>query len=73
MTFAPEWLTGSENLDTSNFMFKWVYLIFFNGIWIVMPGYALWWAYKDLKNALGVRNRVVEARVRAEVGEKKGN
>lgn len=21
MTFAPEWLTGSQNLDTSNFMF----------------------------------------------------
>ena len=21
MTFAPEWLTGSPNLDTSNFMF----------------------------------------------------
>ncbi|PBP17492.1 emopamil binding protein [Diplocarpon rosae] len=30
MTFCPEWLTGNQNLDASNFMFKWVYLIFFN-------------------------------------------
>jgi hypothetical protein len=30
MTFAPEWLTGNQNLDGSNFMFMWVYLVFFN-------------------------------------------
>jgi hypothetical protein len=24
MTFAPEWLSGSPNLDTSNFMYLWV-------------------------------------------------
>ena len=26
MTFCPEWLTGSPNLDTSNPLFLWVYL-----------------------------------------------
>jgi hypothetical protein len=26
MTFCPEWLTGSPNLDTSNALFLWVYL-----------------------------------------------
>lgn len=30
MTFCPEWLVGSINLDTSNFMYLWVYLVFFN-------------------------------------------
>ncbi|KAK0918925.1 hypothetical protein LTS16_012375 [Friedmanniomyces endolithicus] len=30
MTFAPEWLSGSTNLDTTNFMYTWVYLFFFN-------------------------------------------
>lgn len=30
MTFAPEWLTGSPNLDTSNWMYLWLYLVFFN-------------------------------------------
>lgn len=24
MTFMPEWLSGSPNLDTSNFMYKYV-------------------------------------------------
>ena len=27
MTFCPEWLTGSPNLDTSNVLFLWVYLV----------------------------------------------
>ena len=26
MTFCPEWLTGSPNLDTSNPLYLWVYL-----------------------------------------------
>ncbi len=26
MTFCPEWLTGSENLNTSNPLYLWVYL-----------------------------------------------
>ena len=27
MTFCPEWLTGSPNLDTSNPLYLWVYLV----------------------------------------------
>jgi len=27
MTFCPEWLTGSPNLDTSNILNFWVYLV----------------------------------------------
>lgn len=45
MTFCPEWLTGSQFLDTSNWMYKWVYLIFFNGLWVVIPLYALYGQY----------------------------
>ena len=37
MTFAPEWLTGSRNLDTSSPLYLWVYLVFFNELWVVMP------------------------------------
>ena len=37
MTFCPEWLTGSPSLDTSNWLYLWVYLVFFNGIWVVVP------------------------------------
>ncbi|XP_048747235.2 emopamil-binding protein-like [Ostrea edulis] len=37
MTFCPEWLTGSKNLKTDNFLYMWIYLVFFNGIWVVIP------------------------------------
>lgn len=56
MTFCPEWLTGNVNLDTSNFMYKWVYLVFFNGLWVVIPLYVIWWSVCDLSSALAVRD-----------------
>ncbi|KAJ4331739.1 hypothetical protein N0V87_008917 [Didymella glomerata] len=48
MTFAPEWLTGSPNLDTSNWMYLYLYLLFFNGLWVVFPGWILWEAYRSI-------------------------
>lgn len=57
MTFCPEWLTGSQNLDTSNFMFLYVYLWFFNGLWVVMPLYAMWVAYTNIKEAFVVSGK----------------
>ena len=48
MTFAPEWLCGSPNLDTSNFMYLWVYLTFFNMLWVVFPLFVLREAYKGI-------------------------
>ncbi|KAL3422690.1 emopamil binding protein [Phlyctema vagabunda] len=61
MTFCPEWLTGNQNLDTGNFMYKWVYLVFFNMIWVFVPLYALYVAFVDIKNAMMARNGVVAA------------
>ena len=37
MTFCPEWLTGNPSLDTSNWLYLWIYLVFFNGVWVVIP------------------------------------
>ncbi|XP_061463542.1 emopamil-binding protein-like [Rhineura floridana] len=51
MTFCPEWLIGSPNLNTSNWLYLWVYLVFFNGIWVVIPGFLLvqsWLALKKM-------------------------
>ena len=48
MTFAPEWLSGSPNLDTSNFMYKWVYLFFFNTLWVAIPLWVLVEAYNGI-------------------------
>ncbi|ESZ92276.1 hypothetical protein SBOR_7316 [Sclerotinia borealis F-4128] len=72
MTFAPEWLTGNQNLDTSNFMFKWVYLIFFNMLWVFLPVYALYVAFYDIGNAMQVRNSVINARVEMLNRERQG-
>jgi len=37
MVFAPELLTGTKNLATDNWLYLWVYLVFFNGLWVVIP------------------------------------
>ncbi|KAF4628417.1 hypothetical protein G7Y89_g9737 [Cudoniella acicularis] len=63
MTFAPEWLTGNQNLDGSNFMFLWVYLVFFNMLWVFLPLYAMWVSYDDMKNAFMVRNKIAKAQL----------
>lgn len=58
MTFCPEWLTGNINLDGSNFMYMWVYLVFFNMLWVFIPLYAVWYSINDISNAFTVRQAV---------------
>jgi len=48
MTFAPEWLSGNPNLDTSNFMYLWVYLFFFNMLWVWLPAWILYESYNNI-------------------------
>ena len=50
MTFAPEWLTGNPNLDTENPLLLWVYLVFFNTLWVFIP---LWILYEGYVNLTG--------------------
>ena len=53
ITFAPEWLTGNRNLDTSSPFYLWVYLVFFNGLWVVFPVLLLAQSYHAISsNAL---------------------
>lgn len=49
MTFCPEWLVGSPNLNTNSWMYFWVYLVFFNGVWVLIPGLLLWQSWLELK------------------------
>lgn len=58
ITFCPEWLTANHNLDTSNFMYLWVYLVFFNMLWVFIPLYAIGTAVKDINSAFAVREKV---------------
>ena len=48
MTFAPEWLSGNSNLDCSNWMYLWLYLTFFNALWVVIPFWILYEGYYAL-------------------------
>ena len=48
MTFAPEWLSGSPSLDTSTLMYTWVYLFFFNTLWVWFPLWVLVEAYANI-------------------------
>ncbi|XP_003801851.1 emopamil-binding protein-like [Otolemur garnettii] len=49
MTFFPEWLIGSPNLNTSYWLYFWVYLVFFNGMWVLIPGLLLWQSWVELR------------------------
>ncbi|CAG8577293.1 3927_t:CDS:2 [Acaulospora morrowiae] len=47
ITFCPEWLTGNQKLHTESFMYFWVYLVFFNGLWVLIPSILAYqsWTY----------------------------
>ncbi|MGH0138064.1 UNVERIFIED_CONTAM: hypothetical protein FKN15_026041 [Acipenser sinensis] len=49
MTFCPDWLDGSPNLNTGSWLYLWVYLVFFNGIWVAIPGLLLWQSWLGLQ------------------------
>ncbi|KAF2200901.1 Emopamil-binding protein [Delitschia confertaspora ATCC 74209] len=52
MTFAPEWFTGSPNLVTDNWMYLWVYLTLFNGLWVIFPLWILYEGYQAISSAM---------------------
>lgn len=51
MTFAPEWLTASSQLETRHPVYLWVYLVFFNILWVVVPIWVLVQTAKELRAA----------------------
>ncbi|XP_070539028.1 emopamil-binding protein-like [Ptychodera flava] len=57
MTFAPDWLVGSPSLDTSNPLYLWCYLVFFNGLWVVIPIALLYQSWIALKALPTKKNR----------------
>ena len=64
MTFAPEWLSGNSNLDTSNFMHLWVYLVFFNMLWVWFPFWVLYEAYNNISSAFARANGAIGAEIK---------
>ncbi|PGH30867.1 hypothetical protein GX50_06368 [[Emmonsia] crescens] len=62
MTFAPEWLSGSHALDTSDPIYLWLYLVFFNILWVFLPIWVLKQGWVEVKGQF----------VRAALAGKKG-
>ncbi|XP_076454056.1 emopamil-binding protein-like [Babylonia areolata] len=50
MTFCPEWLTGSKALVTDNVLYLWVYLFFFNMLWVVIPLALMYHSWVDIRD-----------------------
>ncbi|XP_060563369.1 emopamil-binding protein-like [Ruditapes philippinarum] len=59
MTFCPEWLTGSKYLHTDNWLYLWVYLVFFNMLWVVIPLLLLWQSWAEMKILLGGQGDII--------------
>lgn len=51
MTFVPEWLSGSRALQTESPVYLWLYLVFFNGIWLAVPVWVLRQAWNEVQDA----------------------
>jgi hypothetical protein len=47
MTFAPEWLSGNTNLQGDDPVYLWLYLVFFNVLWVFIPFWILWEAWSE--------------------------
>jgi len=60
MTFAPEWLSGNTNLDGSNPVYLWLYLFFFNTLWVFIPIWVLYEAYSEFSEAFIVKSGIIE-------------
>lgn len=65
MTFAPEWLTGSTQLETGHPVYLWLYLVFFNTLWVYIPLWVLWEAAKELKKAFVAAESTTQSKKKA--------
>lgn len=63
MTFCPEWLTGSKYLNTENWLHLWVYLVFFNLLWVVFPCLLLWQSWTAVKAVFGEEGEIISEQI----------
>jgi len=54
-------LTGSTQLATHDFVYMWLYLVFFNGLWVCIPLWVLLQAWVEMKAAFVMKEGVEKA------------
>lgn len=57
MTFAPEWLSGNTALASEDPVYLWLYLVFFNTLWVFIPAWILYVAFAEISTAFGTSSR----------------
>jgi hypothetical protein len=70
MTFCPEWLTGSKALNTSNWVFLWLYLFFFNFLWVIIPFALMYHSWVDIRDN-GIAPDYTESKSRSSSSSRK--
>lgn len=50
--FLIEWIDGSPNLNGSDPILLWIYLVFMNGLWVVIPLLLLWDSFARLTEVI---------------------
>ncbi len=54
MTFAPEWLSGNHALAGDDFVYLYLYLGFFNLLWVFIPLWVLRVAFQEISNSFSL-------------------
>jgi hypothetical protein len=62
MTFAPEWLSGNTALAGDDPVYLWLYLVFFNMLWVFVPMWVLYVAYKNISNVFNQTSNGIVAK-----------
>ena len=57
MTFCPEWLSGNTNLAGDDPIFLWLYLVFFNVLWVFIPLWVLYVAWTEVRDAFELKEK----------------
>jgi len=61
MTFCPEWLNANQALDGTRPLYLWLYLTFFNSVWVVIPFILLYQSWGYLSKAVAQSNKEEKA------------
>ncbi|KIX05866.1 uncharacterized protein Z518_03839 [Rhinocladiella mackenziei CBS 650.93] len=54
MTFAPEWLSGNNALTGDDPVYLWLYLVFFNMLWVFIPFWVLYVAFWEISTTFSL-------------------
>lgn len=65
MTFAPEWLSNNSSLAGDDPVYLWLYLVFFNTLWVFIPAWLIYEGYRELSDAFvqGARTHQVKKKL----------